>query len=724
MKFRYLYIFSMAAITVIMIYVLLRPPAIDLQFEGSYIRTSGRISKIEESNTGTYIYISNITSFYYADGSDSAAFIPKGIIFITNNQADTLMLKKGYFVTLSGKYSVFNEATNLGQFDKRLYYRTLGIEGKIEKGVINSYSRGSIVEEKLFDLKKYLKVKIQCLYPKEEGQVVEALLIGDKVDFPEETRELYKQAGISHILSVSSLHITVLGMAFFGLFLRLNLSHKTSAFITIPIVIMFCITIDGSLSARRAVFMFTCKMAAVILGRTYDSRTAVSTSALVTLIKEPYLLYNSSFWMSYGCVFAVLLLYPLIKTKKKYFSNNVLGDKLLEPFKVGLCILVGTMPIVLWFYYEISFWGLLLNLLILPCMSICLIGGLTGILLPYKLLPVSRFLSAIICLMLRLFNNLCRVTDLTKLGCISFGRPSKIQIIIWIVIWILVIGIKKIRDRLCFKKFMLLSALVTLILIIPHDFTPKVTFLDVGQGDSIVIQNSNRNVYIIDGGSSSSYTIGKNVIIPYLKYMGFRKVDGIFLSHPDADHCNGIMELLNEEQIRIEKIIIACNTYEVWMEKYPQLFSLCMNRNIPIRYIEKGLGIRDENMQFYCMHPEKDTGVSAENKDSQVLLFSAFGHTMLFTGDLEGDGERKTIEAINELAYYTGVDVLKVAHHGSKNSTSDEFLIAVNPELAVISVGAKNLYGHPSPATLDRLTSAGVTYLRTDVSGAITITLN
>jgi len=152
-----------------MIYVLLRPPAIDLQFEGSYIRTSGRISKIEESNTGTYIYISNITSFYYADGSDSAAFIPKGIIFITNNQADTLMLKKGYFVTLSGKYSVFNEATNLGQFDKRLYYRTLGIEGKIEKGVINSYSRGSIVEEKLFDLKKYLKVKIQCLYPKEEG---------------------------------------------------------------------------------------------------------------------------------------------------------------------------------------------------------------------------------------------------------------------------------------------------------------------------------------------------------------------------------------------------------------------------------------------------------------------------------------------------------------------------------------------------------------------------
>ena len=324
------------------------------------------------------------------------------------------------------------------------------------------------------------------------------------------------------------------------------------------------------------------------------------------------------------------------------------------------------------------------------------------------------------------------------------------------------------------------------VVILTWRFRPElqVTFLDVGQGDCIFLQTENGDSYLTDGGSSSVSKVGKYRMIPFLKYQGASQIKAVFVSHADSDHCNGIAELLEQaelEGIRVENLVLTDLADECRSEGYEELVELAGQNGITVQFLHEGQQLQDGELLFQCLHPSKGYRAEDLNETSMVLLVTYREFSMLLTGDVQGAGEEHLTqelqdwrepgvtqmqdvirisgeeesmeeesiedERIEEQSIEnerieeqieekrsqnkmganhaeTELTVLKVAHHGSKNSTSEEFLKAANPMLAIISCGEGNRYGHPHEETLERLEKADVPWFCTKDYGAITVTVD
>lgn len=683
-------------------------------YKDKRVTVSGRIQKLEIKSYGEYyIYLNSVASIKEVMDGESAVYNPQiGIICTTKEKEVFERLKCGFDIEATGVLTLFDAATNPGQFDVRDYYASLGIDGRIRNASVRIIGSEASFESVLYDFKCAIKGKIEAIYPEKEGGIITAILLGDKEGLPEEIKEKYTESGIVHILAISSLHISLIGMGIQKLLGRMGVNRKVAAGVSGLFLILYLSAIDGSVSAKRSVVMFTLHMAAVILGRTYDVRTALALSGLMAVIGEPDIVLNSGFWLSYGCVFSVCTI------------RGFDGKRGLKPFEAGLKIFAGTLPILLWFYYEVSFWGLLLNAIAIPLAGVLVAGGLVGVLIPLWLKPFGFLISRVVCLLLLGIEKLCDLTLLTGIGTVIIGKPHPLLIILYYLMlfafshpekFSFLQGITKRRASLAF------GASFVLLLLLSGNHRAKVTFLDVGQGDGIVVQ-SGRLVLLIDGGSSSKKKVGENVILPFLKHEGVRSVDYALLSHPDADHVNGIMELMEGSEIRIGEVCISECMEREWMEKYPGIFMAGERRKSKVTKISFGYRIRDGDTLITCIYPISDTRVTDTNEGSEVLLLEHGNQSFLFTGDLGDSGEKQLMKVLEKGGKFKGVTYLKVAHHGSVYSSCDEFLDYVRPKVAVISVG-KNSYGHPGKPVIKRLSERGIPYVRTDYSGAYEVLL-
>ncbi|MBO4808564.1 MAG: DNA internalization-related competence protein ComEC/Rec2 [Lachnospiraceae bacterium] len=683
-------------------------------YKDKRVTVSGLISKLETKSYGEYyIYLNSVTSIKEVMDGESAVNNPQfGIICITKDEGTYEKLKCGFSIEATGVLTLFEKATNPGQFDVKDYYASLGIDGRIKNASIRVKDSGVSLESLLYDFKCAIKGKIEAIYPEKEGGIITAILLGDKEGLPKEIKEKYTESGIVHILAISSLHISLIGFGIQKLLGRLGVNRKVAAGLSSVFLILYLWAIDGSISARRSVVMFTLHMIAVMIGRTYDVRTALTLSGVMAVIGEPEVVLNSGFWLSYGCVLSVCTI------------RGFEGCKWLKPFEAGLKIFAGTLPILLWFYYEVSFWGLLLNAVAIPLAGVLVAGGLVGLLIPLWLKPLGFIVSRLVCLFLFLIEGLCDLTGLTGIGTVIIGKPHPVLIILYYLMLFvfsypekipILTGITKRKGAVAFGV-----ALVA-ILCLSGNHRAKVTFLDVGQGDGIIIQ-SGREVLLIDGGSSSKMNVGEKVMLPFLKHEGVRSVDYALLSHPDADHVNGTMELLSGSEIRFKEICISECLLDEWKEKYPNLFEIGERRKSKITKISYGYRIRDGDTLITCIYPRNDTCVMDANDGSEAFILEHGSLSFLFTGDLGEEGEKQLMKVLNVSGKFKGVTYLKVAHHGSVYSSCEEFLDYVRPKAAVISVG-KNNYGHPGKTVLKRLSVRGVPYWRTDFSGAFEVFL-
>jgi competence protein ComEC len=263
------------------------------------------------------------------------------------------------------------------------------------------------------------------------------------------------------------------------------------------------------------------------------------------------------------------------------------------------------------------------------------------------------------------------------------------------------------------KRINLLVLSFLLIIFIPQDdHKLQFTFLDVGQGDGIVVETPEEKVYLIDGGSSTVKQVGTYRLIPYLKFNGIGQIDAIIVTHGDEDHTSGISEIIEDGSIHIKRLVVPA--VPLVESDLVELVDLAQKNKIDVVYIKKGDTIIDDKVNITCLHPDKSFRTASVNAYSTVLEFSYGSFQGLFVGDLEGDGE----EGLNHLIHY---DLLKVAHHGSKNSTSNGFLLKTQPKISVISCAKKNRYGHPHQELLERLDTAGSKIVITSNCGAITV---
>ena len=676
----------------------------------------------------------------------------------------------GSRVRISGSFLLYTEATNIGQFDARNYYAARKIYGQVKKAAIvyteppNIIGRG---KECLWQLRRHLAESFLEVYGEENGALLAAMLLGERTFLSEETQSLYKAAGALHVIAVSGLHISLLGLGLYRLLRRIFASQAPAAVISVLCMAAYVFLVGNPPSAVRAFIMFAMGLLAGYWKRTLDTPTALSLSAAIILMGNPFYIGQSSFLLSFLAILAISVFQPALNEclalinpyhfplSRLLGSRRAWGLHLLDPQKVpGVChvllkkvgnglqssfsVWIVTLPVQLFFFSEVSLFGIFFNLLIIPLIGVILLLGIAGLFLKeishlFAFLTGSAFTDLEITVI-----SICRYAEgiffaIIKAGGsladrLSFamwtpGKPvyGKMLLAFCLLLLFCLLGNLSENGRTFPEKFwkyrlgILLGVILLLAGYPAHNL--QITFLDVGQGDGICMELPDGRVYLMDGGSSDVSKVGNYRLVPFLKAKGIRKIDAVFLSHGDTDHINGIAELLEEKQIFIDCVCLPAGAEQ---EEFAEIKDLARARNISVRTIQAGDFWENNGTKFWCLNPADVT--ESGNAASVVLYMEYQNFSMLLTGDLEGEGE-KSVAALLRSNAITGISVLKVAHHGSKNSTQEEFLRQCSPAVAVISCGERNTYGHPHKETLERLNDMGTAVYRTDCSGAVQITV-
>lgn len=709
--------------------------ALDRQ-EGESIVLTGQICEIQNEK----IYLNSVTMDSVTESKNSN--INSDLSFFQQHKQNKWQvccelqqeakgkLQIGDCLTISGVWGYYPQATNPGEFDLRAYYKILRVSGKLQVQEILQIKKGTFTPKKwACRLRDYFLKRLYRVFPKKEAGILAAMLLGQKQDLDRDIKELYRDNGIIHILSISGLHISFLGMGLFELLRKAGLGPKLSALAGGIVLLFYGLMVGMPISACRAIGMYLLRMASFWVGRTYDLLTALGVLAAVILLENPAYLEHSGFWLSFLSLFGVAGLAPFLEKMLPF------GGRAAKIFGTCSGIFLATLPAQLWFYYEIPLWSWLLNLLVLP-----FTGVLVGIGFLVLLLPGSGWLGTICCLILTYYEGLCRVTERFEIAKWNPGQPARWQIVAYCVgfgaLWI-AFGRGKRKERTSLSQAILFYGSVFLLVVgigFHFEQTPKVTFLDVGQGDCAVVQGLDGVCFVFDCGSTGKSKVGEKILLPYLKKEGICRIQGLFLSHADEDHISGAIELLEiagKEHIAVDEVILPGygEVYEILpdfgalsdsLEKYRE------KKPIRLKTIRSGEGFSWKGGELLCLHPNRRIW-EGENANSEVFLLSLWKQTgkdrvrILLTGDLEGEGETEVLSELSKRKIH--VDLLKVAHHGSKYSTTDRFLMQVRPQIAVISAGRNNRYGHPHEELLERLKGIEAGVLRTDLQGAISLKL-
>lgn len=594
-----------------------------------------------------------------------------------NSDVDKLLA--GSLVLVSGKLEEVQSPTNPGEFDSKAYYGCQRIYYVMKKGKIKKQSQShSVYGQFLIDMQQKFAGILEKTCGMEAG-AFEAIVLGDKTNLDPELKMRYQMAGIIHILAISGLHISLLGMGLYNLLKKIGLGIWPAGLLALVIMLQYGMMTGGTVSTMRAVCMFLLSVGAKIAGRIYDMPTGMAAAAILILMENPAYLLDGGFLLSFGSVL-----------------------------------------------------GIFLNLLVLPTVGIVLGSGTAGALL--GLVTVRGAFLAVVPgrIILRGYEFLT-----VLLGRLSFctwigGKPEVWQIVGYYLVlaaavWIYRVGVKKSENGKIFawKIRAVYAGMVCFAILLisyrPHeDF--RIACLDVGQGDGIVVEIENRWNILIDGGSTNKNELGKYQLLPYLKSRGISRLDGIYVSHTDEDHISGVRELLEFVEkdltsLRIENLILPKWSDIQENKNYRELTELAESAGVRVLTVKAGDEIRYGTVRLKVLWPESTASGKEVNEDAMVLEMISKDFKGLFTGDIGMVTEEKLIQN----GCLEDVDFLKTAHHGSRYSTGAEFLEIVRPELAVVSCSATNTYGHPSPDTLERLKKSGSRVLITRDCGAVTI---
>ena len=625
--------------------------------------------------------------------------------------------KIGSLVIVQGDFRAFSNATNPGEFDAADYYRIMGQQGRVMNcRVLAQSDTYDVFQDHMYRIREYLSLLADACFDDEDASVMKAMLLGEKGTLDADLKELYQQNGIIHILAISGLHLSVIGMGCYKLLKKISIPKVVDIIFTIALMYCYGTMTGMGVSMLRAYIMFGIHLLAELIGRTYDLLTAVTVAALVALIQQPLYIQHSGFLFSFGAICGIGIFLPAVE-------GNLFGHSRLEKALLsGAAISISTLPVYLCFYYEFPPYSVLLNLIVIPCMTFVLLGGLISLAVAVCFLPLGVAAAYPVHLLLVFYEKCCKICLRLPDSKWITGCPKPWQIVTFLGI---LLGLVAWNHRLSKLHFWqgVLCALFVLTIRLPQGL--QITMVDVGQGDCIYLTEDSGMHMLIDGGSSDKSDVAEYQMMPYLKHEGVSFLDAVVVTHPDSDHISGICTMFKEmgtSGISVGTLYLPDVGEPGRNEEYQELERLARSAGVQVGYLSVGNILRCGKVMLTCIHPETGWNSTEPNAYSTVLYLHYGGFTALFTGDLEGDGEKLVLERLKGLPLASrGVTLLKVAHHGSKNSTYEAFLQVVNPQIALISSGRNNRYGHPHEELLERLEDSGSIIYRTQLSGAITV---
>ncbi|MBA4493100.1 DNA internalization-related competence protein ComEC/Rec2 [Paenactinomyces guangxiensis] len=622
---------------------------------------------------------------------------------------------------------------NPGAFDYRAYLYRQQIHWL---GINQSFGQIKIVSDRphLFvwmdELRNRLGVQIENIYSPEHAGLIRGMLLGERNEVDPDLEADYSALGIVHLLSISGLHVGVIVACLYFILKRAGLTREKAAlFVMLSLPFYVLLTGAGAPVVRSAV-MAGLAMLAVLLNRWKDTLSFLAFSLLIQLWVNPYQMVEAGFQLSY-LVTAALIICVKPLAQKLPFPWIWLN----QGVAVTLVAQVVSFPVLIRHFHEFSFISWLANLLFVPVTS-SLVIPLSMLALGVSLVKESwgSLLAELASLLLDLIHT--GVYLLLQLPWVhaNWVPPSFVWILFYgmvsVYLWISWTG-----DLIDSARHRVIAGLCFTSLIVAAHQMPAwdreqatITFLDVGQGDCTVIETMKGKVILVDGGGipafpreswqkrSDPFEVGKKVLVPYLKYRGIRRIDELVLTHGDLDHIGGLQAVA--ERFPVGRVIRNPHPPRSLVEG--KLLQTLVKKGTPVYTVSPGSTREIEpGVKWQFLHPDRKNLGSKDrsNDDSVVFLLSVYHYRVMMTGDLEHTGEKKILSAWD----LPEVHLLKVAHHGSRTSTQEEWLQALRPRQAVISAGTGNRYGHPSPEIIQRLQSYGVRIWRTDLHGAVTV---
>ena len=686
-----------------------------------------------EKTTRTVIYLKKAILIR----SGSTKNYPIRNIKCTGKEEKINSLREGMHVRLEGMLVLPELPRNPGQFNRRIYESGKKIDFYLENPtVLEVKEQRSGVREVVEIWKTEMMNRCEKIYPDEEAGILEAMLFGEKSELSGDIKELYQAAGISHVLVISGLHISLLALAVAGILRRLGFPMPVWVILSVGVLAVYGILIGQPTTAVRALLMFFVLQGARLLGRSYDLLSALAFAGILMLLDNPDLILDGGCRLSFCAVIGVGW---YVSEKNKIFrsigekekrKNRGKGGKgsnagaILENIRAGWYLWLFTLPVMLDTFYQVSVVGILWNLVAIPLLPVIIASGGLGVVLAGWNIFLGSLAGSPAYGMLQLYQEIGNISEKLPVGMWTPGQPSKPVIAgYYLVIFLLVLVEKQLikrekrwKIRKIFPGMELCSMLLLLLLMAhPWQQREKITFLDVGQGDASLLQSGGQTL-LLDGGSTSQKNVGTYVILPYIKQQGISCLEAIVLTHTDQDHINGVTEVLEEGKkgwLTVKNLM-----YPYWMEgteQGKQLKKLAEEAGASCRKIRAGDRLTIGKAEAVVLYPKEQEKIAEPNAGSLVLFWKWEGVRAMFTGDLPEGKERELLQNL------PACEILQVGHHGSATSTCREFLEQVQPSLAVISCAMKNRYGHPSPDTVDRLKKTGCEIRYTMRSGAITI---
>ena len=621
----------------------------------------------------------------------------------------------GKYILIRGKLQLFEQPGNPGAFDEPLYYARQDIFGCVLcEEILEVSGDEHALKEWLYQLKTAWKSRlVECMGEK-NGGILAAMLLGEKSEMDSEVKELYQNNGISHILAISGLHISFIGLGVYRLLRKTGLGFLPSGMLAMGLLTLYVMMIGASVSAVRAYVMLLLKIGADITGRVYDMLTAAMLGAAMTVLYQPLYLTDGGFYMSYGAILGIALVFPVFK------ECFLCRRKWLDGFCASISIHIMLFPITLWFFYVVPTYSAFLNLLVLPLTGPILGIGILGSVLLLLIPSVGALCLRACGCALEFYERICRIGNQLPMSRMVFGKPVMWKMLLYYATLLGILFVISYAKKKKWRRTKYRFAWFVLILTIElmaYRPTGKldITMLDVGQGDGIYLRGPKGTTYFIDGGSSDESGLGKYCIEPFLESQGTGVLDYVFITHGDSDHCSGIEEMLERQDVGVEihNLVLPMNYRQD--TSLMELAKKATEAEVNVLLIRGGDVLQEAELEILCLQPANEDRELTGNAGSMVLEVQYGEFSMLCTGDVEGKGEELLLQKVAGKEY----DVLKVAHHGSKYSTSERFLKLCSPDIALISAGKDNRYGHPHEELLERLGNVGCKIYNTQESGAI-----
>ena len=609
----------------------------------------------------------------YKKSKDKTTIWVKGKEKVLVNYYSDINVSYGDYIYVYGVFKKPKENGNFNLFNYKRYLLSNKINYVVTASKIIVIKKNDNV---FYTLKNNLLRKIENAN-KSKGYIL-AFLYADKSLIEKDVYTKYQKIGVSHLFAVSGMHVSLISIVLLKL---LNKIKERKRYIIVSIFLsIYLFLTNFTISMVRATFQFILFFINKSFKLNIDNSNLVILLFLILVIINPYNIYNIGFLFSFIISFTLIRCSKLIK-----------GKFIIKSLKISLISFFSSMPVLINNFFEVNFLGIILNIIYIPFVSY--------ILFPLSLVTVLfPSLDNILYMFISYFE---KITDFfSNIKFLSFSI-CKMNIFLIIMYYIIFIYILKRKKSLVYK---IIIAIISLIFLINNGriVNSEVSILDVGQGDSSLIRLKNKNI-LIDTGGNINYDISKNILIPYFKSVGIKKIDYLVLTHGDYDHMGEAINLV--ENFKVEKVIFNCGSYN---DLENELIEVLDKKKIKYYSCIKELNI-DNNKLHFLQTKEYDN----ENENSNVIYTELNGYKFMFMGDAGVGKEKDILEKYN----VSKIDVLKIGHHGSKTSSDKNFIDEMNPKYSVISVGKNNRYGHPNKEVLENLENSKI--YRTDLDGSI-----